>query len=126
MKNLLIACLAVLLLNSSQQQCKQNRMQTASSNDCLLNAVFRYNMCGVGLWGGMVLELENGEIVQPWYTDKDEIRNFQPKKDLPVRVSITEVPRDTRYADVVTCMAIGEYQDRISRYVRVDCLRPNH
>lgn len=79
-------------------------------------------MCGVGLWGPMVLELETGEIVQPWYSDNPQIANFQPRKDQQVRVTLTTIAPDARYAHVVTCMAIGQYQERISRYVRVDCL----
>jgi len=97
-------------------------MQSTDEN-CQINAIFRYNMCSVGLWNAMVLELENGEIVQPWYTNNDNIRNFKPQKDMKVRVTLTEVPIDDRYANVITCMAVGEYQGRIRRYVRVDCLQ---
>lgn len=123
MKNILTAIISVLLLSSSQQQCNKTAAQPADAA-CRINATFRYNMCGVGLWGGaMVLELENGDIVQPWYTDDANIRNFTPQKDMKVRVTLTEVPLDDRYAHVITCMAVGEYQGRIKRYVRVDCLQ---
>ncbi len=123
---MLTAILSVLLLSSSQKQCDKSAMRPSDDEGCQLNATFRYNMCGVGLWGAMVLELENGEVVQPWYSEDENIRNFKPQKDQQVRVTLTEVPRDDRYANVVTCMAIGEYQDRIKRYVRVDCLRAAH
>lgn len=117
-RNFLIPLCSLLLLSSEQRQC------SSADKNCQQLAVFRYNMCGTGMWGGaMVLELENGEIVQPWYSDNEEVRNFQPQKDMKVRVTLTEVPRDDRYAGVITCMAIGEYQERIRRYVRVDCIR---
>jgi hypothetical protein len=122
MKKIWIVFLLVLLLSSSQKQCYKNTMQSTDEN-CQINAIFRYNMCSVGLWNAMVLELENGEIVQPWYTNNDNIRNFKPQKDMKVRVTLTEVPIDDRYANVITCMAVGEYQGRIRRYVRVDCLQ---
>ncbi|MDW8205062.1 MAG: hypothetical protein RMJ87_08550 [Cytophagales bacterium] len=123
MKSYLIAILLIGWLAALQQQCKQSAA-TSTHAPCQTLATFRYNMCGVGLWGGaMVLELENGEIVQPWYTNDEAIRNFTPQKDIKVRVTLTDVPQDDRYAHVVTCMAIGEYQARIRRYVRVDCLQ---
>ncbi|MCU0448686.1 MAG: hypothetical protein MUC97_02420 [Bernardetiaceae bacterium] len=91
--------------------------------DCNLKATFRHNLCGMGVWGAFVLELENGEVVQPWAADA-HLTNFTPGPDQTVWVQIATTERDNRYEGVPTCRALGPYTERIGRAVRILCLAP--
>jgi hypothetical protein len=88
---------------------------------CAMTATFRNNICGVGVWGAYVLELENGDIVQPWDAPAD-VAKFSPEPNLKIRVTVSTVARDGRYDNTIVCMAYGPYTDKIARQVRIDCI----
>jgi hypothetical protein len=90
--------------------------------NCNINATVRNNICGVGLWGALVLELENGEIVQPWSAKDESLSKLKLLPNQKVKIAMTEVMRDDRYNNAVICLAIGPYADKIKKYVRIDCI----
>ena len=89
---------------------------------CNTTATFRHNLCGVGVWGAYVLELNDGRILQPWSSNIDA-KQVQPVPGMQVQIGYTVVPRDNRYDSIMTCMAIGPY--RITDVVRIECLVNN-
>ncbi len=99
-----------------------------SECSCLLNctnpvkATVRYNLCGIGLWGEYVLELADGTIVQPWTGATDNAKNYKPEAGKTIIVSFEEVKKDNRYDGGVRCKALGEYENRISKYAHIVCL----
>ncbi|GEM_PF-5585936 len=120
MKNHFLLVFLLLIGLSTLQAC--NRAEDAPAPAaCTIKATFRNNICGVGVWGAYVLELENGEIVQPWDAPAS-VANLVPTSNQVVRVTVTTVPRDTRYDNTIVCLAIGPYSDKIARQVRVDCI----
>ncbi len=90
--------------------------------NCTINATVRHNLCGFGLWGDLVLELENGEVVQPWSAKDENIAKIKLLPNQKVKVAITEVPRDDKYKNVFVCLALGQYTERLKKAVRVDCI----
>jgi hypothetical protein len=113
-----IAILLVMSL-SSFEGC--NKYENLPYQICAQKATFRNNLCGVGLWGAYVLELENGEIVQPWDAPT-EVGKFVPLPNQEVRITVATVARDGRYDNLPVCMAFGPFTDKIARQVRIECL----
>jgi hypothetical protein len=93
---------------------------------CNTRATVRNNICGSGLWGAFVLELPNGEIVQPWMSRHPDIANAQLKDGQQIRVNISTIIRDSRYDTIPVCLAYGPYTNRIKRAVEVLCLSDNN
>lgn len=87
-----------------------------------VKATVRHNLCGIGLWGGYVLELADGTIIQPWTGTTDSIKNFKPAANQSVLISFEEVQKDNRYDHVIRCKALGEYETRISKYAHILCI----
>jgi len=90
--------------------------------NCTINATVRHNLCGFGLWGDLVLELENGEVVQPWSAKEESIAKMKLLPNQKVKVALTEVPRDDKYKNIAVCLALGPYTERLKKAVRVDCI----
>jgi hypothetical protein len=84
-------------------------------------ATVRDNICGLGVWGAFVLELKNGDVLQPW-----ELAPSLAKTDLKVgqviSIEYVGVARDNRYDDVFTCRALGPYTDRIKGAIKISGL----
>jgi hypothetical protein len=89
---------------------------------CTINATVRHNICGVGLWGALVLELENGEVLQPWSAKYENISKLKLSANQKVKIAVTEVKRDNRYDNVITCAAVGIYSEKITKAVSIDCI----
>lgn len=85
-------------------------------------ATVRNNICGVGLWGSYVLELENGDIVQPWAADSASLSDLQLADGQKINVSFSKMDRDNRYDNRVVCLAIGPYQSKYA--VNIHCIKP--
>jgi hypothetical protein len=114
--------IGMLVLGLGLMACFEQN-EAAADPQCAQTATFRNNVCGHGAWGAYVLELENGEIVQPWIAT-GELANFKPSPNQKVRLSVATVERDDRYNNVPICMALGPYTERIGRAVQVTCLSP--
>ncbi|MCU0448687.1 MAG: hypothetical protein MUC97_02425 [Bernardetiaceae bacterium] len=99
------------------------RNDAAPEPQCAQTATFRNNLCGYGAWGAYVLEMENGEIVQPWVATGD-LANFKPSPNQKVRLTVSTVERDDRYNNVAICQALGPYSGRMGRAGQITCLSP--
>jgi hypothetical protein len=121
MKSKFVFPFAILLVLSLSSFEGCNKDENEPIQTCTQKATFRNNLCGVGLWGAYVLELENGEIVQPWDAPA-EVGKFAPLPNQEVRVTLTTVARDGRYDNIPVCMAFGPFTDKIARQVRIECL----
>ncbi len=87
-------------------------------------ATVRNNICGVGVWGGIVLELENGDIVQPWAADSTHFAKMQLKDGQKIKISFSEMQKDNRYDNTIVCMALGPYTDKIKATIKIHCIAP--
>lgn len=110
--------------------CMAKKDSTNSTNgsgsatcDTGVTVTLRNNICGVGLWGSFVLELENGDIVQPWASDSADLAKMELKDGQKIKVSFSEMQKDNRYDNVITCAAIGAYSDKIKAVVKVNCAK---
>gem|GEM_PF-6397318 len=83
-------------------------------------ATLRLNLCGVGLWGGLVLELPDGTIVQPWSAAEQRIADFPAVPNKVVSIDFEEVPRDSRYDTVPRCMAYSPLEAQIAKVVKIN------
>lgn len=103
--------------------CMAKKDSTNSTCDTGVTVTLRNNICGVGLWGSFVLELENGDIVQPWATDSADLAKMELKDGQKIKVSFSEMQKDKRYDNVITCKAIGAYSDKIKAVVKINCAK---
>ena len=107
-----------------REKISPHKMCSDKTNTCKpqTTATVRNNICGVGLWGGLVLELENGDIVQPWAADSSYIAKLDLRDGQKININFSEIKKDNRYDNVITCLAIGEYANRIKYAVQIHCL----
>ncbi|MCU0448688.1 MAG: hypothetical protein MUC97_02430 [Bernardetiaceae bacterium] len=122
MKKQVMSIIGMLVLGLGLTACFEQD-EVAAEPQCAQTATFRNNLCGYGAWGAYVLEMENGEIVQPWVATGD-LANFRPTPNQKVRLTVSTVERDDRYNNVAICMAMGPYTERIGRAVQITCLSP--
>lgn len=90
--------------------------------NCTVNATVRNNICGVGLWGALVLELENGTILQPWSSSDDAIAQLKLKPNQKIKIGYKEVNKDSRYDNTPVCLAFGPYADKIKAAIDINCI----
>ncbi len=86
-------------------------------------ATLRQNLCGVGLWGGLVLELPDGTIVQPWSAADQQVADFPAVANRVVSVDFEEVPRDNRYDTIPRCMAYSPLEAQIAKVVKINRIK---
>lgn len=115
--------LAFVLLSGTlfSASCEKNN-DTVPVVSCNVKGIIRHNLCGIGVWGGFVIELENGEIIQPWSAANKDIENFKPQVNQNIMLAFTVSERDNRYDNTIRCLAVGEYEGKINKVVRIDCL----
>lgn len=101
----------------------QEKDTTACACKNTVAATVRNNICGVGLWGSYVLELENGDVVQPWAADSASLSNLKLVDGQKINVSFSKMDKDDRYNNKFVCLAIGPY---LSKYaVNIHCVKSN-
>lgn len=103
--------------------CMSKKDSANSTCNISVTATVRNNICSVGLWGGFVLELENGDIVQPWASDSPDLAKLELKDGQKIKVNFSEMKKDNRYDNVITCLAIGQYADKIKAVVKINCAK---
>lgn len=90
--------------------------------NCTVNATVRNNICGVGLWGALVIELENGTILQPWSAADAAISKLNLKPNQKIKIGYKEVSKDSRYDNTPVCLAFGPYSDKIKAAIDINCI----
>lgn len=71
--------------------------------------------CGVGVWGSKWLQLDNGDLLQPWLSN-----NTAPiEAGQRYRISYAPAVRDNLYDSVITCMALVPF----GTPVRINCMQ---
>lgn len=107
--------------------CDRHHIHPPKEKDCgckaKTTATVRNNICGIGLWGAFVLELENGDILQPWAADSTHFAKMQLKDGQKITISFSEMQKDNRYDNVMTCAAIGQYWN-FKAAINIHCIAP--
>jgi hypothetical protein len=93
-----------------------------SKKICTVNATVRNNICGVGIWGALVLELEDGTILQPWASTDPSLGKLDLKPNQKVKIAYKEVIKDNKYDNMPICLAFGPYTEKIKATVEISCL----
>ena len=79
----------------------------------------RNNICGTDIWGGLVLEMPNGEIVKPVDAGNKNIYLLpRPTAEKRYKAVLCEVKTfDT--SGRLQCFAVGPYEEKVKRMVVV-------
>ena len=112
-------CLVLLFLVSlGFSGCRDDRnfCPEPATMACTTEVTVKGAICGVGIWGGKWLQLDNGEYLQPWESPLNLPGDVQVGQRF--RISYEEITRDSRYSNQVICMAVPP----ASKAIRILCL----
>lgn len=116
---LFIWLMALGLSSCEEKECVKPRSFCGTGSDmasCNTYVTVKSAICGVGIWGNLWLQLENGEFLQPWESPLTLPATVKPGQRLKIRYEV--ISRDNRYANVITCMAVPP----ASQAIRITCI----
>lgn len=98
--------------------CEREGYDSSNPGPCNTGVTARLIGCHVtGLWGGVWLQLDNGEFLQPW---ESSMGVFQPVDGQRFKISYTEVQRDNRYDSSIVCMVMAPVP--VAAAVKITCI----
>jgi hypothetical protein len=109
-KTILPFLIAILFAFSA---CTSKDPVSPATPTCNIQGTLKNNICGVGVWGAYVIELEDGTILQPWDASlvSSAIKGFVPQADKKITFAYEKMTKDDRYANTITCSAIPIYSN---------------